>query len=99
PTSSSLPTAPASRLRAFTAMPVGGEFEFIPLLIDDNGDCRAGKLTMTLKALDLDLSDVSNLSDLEAVFSDNSSPGSFSSVDRLASRSSPRWSVPRWAVR
>ena len=54
-----------SELKSFTIMPAAGQFEFVPVLIDDNLDCKAGKVTTTLTAVPLDLRDVSNLSDLE----------------------------------
>ncbi len=66
-----------SELKSFTIMPAAGQFEFVPVLIDDNGDCKAGKVTTTLTAVPLDLRDVSNLSDLESVLSDDSNLSDF----------------------
>jgi hypothetical protein len=66
-----------SELKSFAIMPAAGDFEFVPVLIDDKGDCQAGKLTMTLTAIPLDFGDVSNLSDLESVLSDDSNLSDF----------------------
>ncbi len=59
-------------LNDFTIFPVAGEFEFVPVAIDKNGDCKAVKLTMTLTPKPLDLKSASNLSDVESVVSDDS---------------------------
>ena len=66
-----------TELKTFATMPVAGEFEFVPVLIDDKGDCKAGKLTMTLEARPVNLKDVSNLSDLQSVLSDASNLSDF----------------------
>jgi hypothetical protein len=58
-------------------MPASGQFEFVPVLIDDRGDCKAGKLTTTLQALNVDMTEVSNLSDLESLLSDDSNLSDF----------------------
>jgi hypothetical protein len=61
---------PGEELKTFAIMPAAGEFEFVPVLIDDNEDCKAGKLTMTLEPVDVDLGEVANLDDLGSVLSD-----------------------------
>ena len=58
-------------------MPASGQFEFVPVLLDDKGDCKGGTVTTTLEAIPIDLKDVSNLSDLDSVLSDDSSLSDF----------------------
>jgi hypothetical protein len=66
-----------AKLRTFATVPAAGEFEFVPVLIDAKGDCKAGKLTMKLEARAVDLKDVSNLSDLGSALSDASNLSEF----------------------
>ncbi len=64
-------------LKTFLDVPSSGTFEFVPVLVDDKGDCKAGKLTVTMQALPLDYSGVSNLSDLDSLVSDDSDLSDF----------------------
>jgi uncharacterized protein DUF2510 len=66
-----------SELRTFVPVPAAGNFEFVPVLLDDNGDCKGGKVTTTIAAVPLDLGNVSNLSDLDSVLSDDSNLSEF----------------------
>jgi hypothetical protein len=58
-------------LRDFTVVPIGGEFEFIPVVVDDNGVCKAADLTMTLTPHFLDFSGVSSRDDLQQAIVDS----------------------------
>lgn len=62
---------PKNDLVSFTLAPIGGDFEVVPVLVDKNGQCKAGKLTLTLEAKPLDFGNVSNRSDLESVLSND----------------------------
>ncbi|HEY2815182.1 MAG TPA: DUF2510 domain-containing protein [Acidimicrobiales bacterium] len=64
-------------LKRFVTVPVGGDFEFIAVLVDDKGNCQAGKLTMTLQAIPADLKGASDLSDLASSLSDVSELSDF----------------------
>lgn len=68
---------PKTDLVSFTIAPLGGDFEVVPVLVDENGECKAGKLTATLEAKPLDFSSVSNRSDLESVLSNDSDLSTF----------------------
>ena len=62
---------PNTDLVSFTIAPIGGDFEVVPVLVDENGKCQGGKLTLTLEAKPLDFSGVSDRSDLESLLSDD----------------------------
>jgi len=66
-----------SELRTVVPVPAAGNFEFVPVLLDENGDCRGGKVTTTIAAVPLDLGKVSNLSDLDSVLSVDSNLSDF----------------------
>ncbi len=64
-------------LKTFVDIVKSGRYEFVPVLVDDKGNCKAGKLTVTLQALPLDHSGVSNLSDLQSLLSDDTDLSDF----------------------
>jgi hypothetical protein len=66
-----------AELKTFVDLPKSGRYEFVPVLVDDKGDCKAGKLTVKMQALPLDHSNVSNLSDLESLLSDDTDLSDF----------------------
>ena len=63
---------PKTDLVSFTVAPIGGDFEIVPVLVDSDGQCKAGKLTLTVQAKPLDFSSVKNRDDLESVLSNDS---------------------------
>ena len=58
-------------LHTFTVVPIGGDFEFIPVVVDDQGTCKGGEMEMTLTPHFLDFSKVSNRDDLESTLADD----------------------------
>lgn len=68
-----------SELDTFMVVPVESDFEFVPVLVNDKGQCEAGKSTLNLDPKFLDFSDVHNIDDLSSVISDDSDLDSFSS--------------------
>jgi hypothetical protein len=54
-----------------------GDYEFVPVLVDENGTCGAGKSTLSLDPKRLDFSTVSNSDDLASVLSNASDLASF----------------------
>lgn len=64
-------------LRSFMVVIAEGDYELVPVLVDQNGQCQAGKSSLELDPKALDFGNVSNSSDLESVLSDNSDLSSF----------------------
>jgi hypothetical protein len=60
-----------TKLESFTVAPLPGDFEVVPVLVDADGKCVAGKLTVTISAKPLDFSGVSNSDDLFSKLSDS----------------------------
>ena len=58
-------------MKAFTFMPVGGNFEFIPVLVDDQGNCRGGHLELKIDPHFLDFSNVKNVDDLSSTLTND----------------------------
>ena len=56
----------------FVFAPVGGDYEFVTVLVDDQGNCQAGVATMTLRAVSVDMSTASTVQDLEDLAAKNS---------------------------
>lgn len=55
-----------SDLHTFTILPIGGDFEFIPVVVDSNGQCKGAKLDLKLTPHFLDFGGVTDRSDLES---------------------------------
>jgi len=62
---------PDTKLESFTIAPLPGDFEIVPVLVDDKNQCAAGKLTMTVSAKPLDFSGVNDSDELFSVLSDS----------------------------
>jgi hypothetical protein len=58
-------------LHTFAIVPVGGDFEFIPVVVDDQGNCKGGKIDLTLDPHTLDFTGVSNIDDLSSAISND----------------------------
>jgi len=61
-----------TELKDFIEVPVDGEYEFIPVLVDEQQTCIAGKTTMTLEAEPFDFGDIDDLDELQS--SESESP-------------------------
>jgi hypothetical protein len=48
-------------------VPIEGDFEFVPVLVNSDGLCEAGKSTLELESRSVDFSDVENIDDLSSV--------------------------------
>jgi hypothetical protein len=58
-------------LHDFTVVPIAGDFEFIPVVVDDKGACKAGELTLTLTPHFLDMSGATSSDELQTVVNDS----------------------------
>jgi hypothetical protein len=65
-------------LKAFTFMPVAGEFEFIPVGVDDQDNCKGAAIDMTLNPHFLDFTSASNSDDLNSILVDDPQLSDFS---------------------
>lgn len=72
-------SGPGETLRTFTIAPVGGEFEFIPVLVGDDGNCKGGQLELTLDPHFLDFSQVSDFDALASLIADDPELAEFTS--------------------
>jgi hypothetical protein len=54
-------------LDSFMVVPVEGDYEFVPVLVNSDGLCEAGKSTLELEPLAVDFSDVETVDDLSSV--------------------------------
>ena len=66
-----------TQLDSFMVVPIEGDYEFVPVLVNSNGQCEAGKSTVDLDPKFLDFSDVHNVDDLSSVIDDDSDLSSF----------------------
>jgi len=64
-------------LHSFMVVIADGDYEFVPVLVDQDGKCGAGKSTLKLDPKPLDFSSVSNSDDLASVLSNASDLSSF----------------------
>jgi Protein of unknown function (DUF2510) len=62
----------------FMVVPIEGDFEFVPVLVNSDGKCEAGKSTLDLDPKFLDFRDVHNIDDLRSAISNDSDLSSFS---------------------
>ena len=62
---------PEVKLESFTIAPLAGDFEIVPVLVDENDQCLAGKLTLTVSAKPLDFGGVTDSDELFSVLSDS----------------------------
>lgn len=60
-----------AQLDAFMVVPVEGDFEFVPVLVNSKGQCEAGKSSLTIEAKFVDFSSVNNIDDLASVISED----------------------------
>ena len=67
------------QLDSFMVVPIEGDYEFVPVLVNTDGQCEAGKSTLDITPKFLDFSDVSNIDDLASVIEDDSDLSQFSS--------------------
>lgn len=67
------------QLDSFMVVPIEGDFEFVPVLVNDKGQCEAGKSTLDLDPKFLDFSDVKNIDDLSSAISNDSDLSQFNS--------------------
>jgi hypothetical protein len=58
-------------LDAFMVVPVEGDYEFVPVLVNSKGQCEAGKSSLQLDPKFLDFSAVSNVDELSTAISDD----------------------------
>jgi hypothetical protein len=58
-------------LDAFMVVPVEGDYEFVPVLVNSKGQCEAGKSALQLDPKFLDFSAVSNVDDLSSAISND----------------------------
>lgn len=59
------------QLDTFMVVPVESDFEFVPLLVDKDGKCKAGKISTDLESKPLDFTDVKNVNDLSSAIADD----------------------------
>jgi len=69
--------AAGQQLDAFMVVPIEGDFEFVPVLVNDKGQCEAGKSSLDLDPKFLDFSDVKNIDDLSSAISNDSDLSQF----------------------
>ncbi|MEY2431691.1 MAG: hypothetical protein QOC92_1416 [Acidimicrobiaceae bacterium] len=60
------------QLDSFMVVVVEGDYEFVPVLVNADGKCEAGKSSMQLDPKPLDFSSVNNIDDLSSVISRDS---------------------------
>jgi hypothetical protein len=60
-----------SQLDSFMVVPVEGDYEFVPVLVNSKGQCEAGKSTLELNPKFLDFSAVSNIDDLASAIDED----------------------------
>jgi hypothetical protein len=56
-----------TQLEAFTVVPIEGDFEFVPVLVNADGECETGRSTLDIVPKFLDFGDVNNIDDLVSV--------------------------------
>lgn len=61
-----------TQLDSFMVVPIEGDYEFVPVLVNADGKCEAGKSTLDLNPKFLDFSDVQNVDDLSSVIDEDS---------------------------
>ena len=64
-------------LHTFMVVIAEGDYEVVPVLVDDSGKCQAGKSSLELDPKSLDFSSVSNSDDLASVLSNDSDLATF----------------------
>jgi hypothetical protein len=60
------------RLDSFMVVAVEGDYEFVPVLVNADGKCEAGKSSLQLDPKQLDFTDVKNVDDLSSLISSDS---------------------------
>jgi hypothetical protein len=70
-----------TQLDAFMVVPIEGDYEFVPVLVNSNGQCEAGKSTLDLKPKFVDFSNVQNIDDLSTVIQDDPDLASLASAN------------------
>jgi len=68
---------PGEELHTFMVVIAEGDYEVVPVLVDADGKCEAGKSTLKLDPKPLDFSSVSNSDDLASALSNDSDLSSF----------------------
>ena len=68
-----------TQLEAFMVVPVEGDYEFVPVLVNSDGLCEAGKSGLELVPLSVDFSDVQDIDDLSSVIENDPALSSFAS--------------------
>ena len=68
-------------LDAFMVVPVEGDYEFVPVLVNSKGQCEAGKSSLDLEPKFLDFSDVQNIDDLSSVIENDPELSSLASAN------------------
>ncbi|HEV3227508.1 MAG TPA: DUF2510 domain-containing protein [Acidimicrobiales bacterium] len=69
---------PGKDFHSFMVVLAEGDYEFVPVLVDDNAQCQGGKSTMKLEPKFLDFSGVKSIGDLQSTLSDDSDLSSLS---------------------
>jgi hypothetical protein len=70
-----------TQLDAFMVVPIEGDYEFVPVLVNSNGQCEAGKSTLDLNPKFVDFSNVQNIDDLSTVIQDDPALASLASAN------------------
>jgi hypothetical protein len=60
-----------AQLDSFMVIPIEGDYEFVPVLVNSDGLCEAGKSTLDLEPRSVDFTDVENIDDLASVIDDD----------------------------
>jgi hypothetical protein len=60
------------QLDSFMVVAVEGDYEFVPVLVNADGKCEAGKSSMQLDPKSVDFSNVHNIDDLSSLISNDS---------------------------
>jgi hypothetical protein len=73
--------AAGTQLDAFMVVPIEGDYEFVPVLVNSTGQCEAGKSTLDLNPRFVDFSNVQTIDDLSSVIENDPDLASLASAN------------------